>query len=75
MNWISINDELPHWDQKVMVAAKVKGLNYHSYGFCWLTKVINTKKGVKAEWTSSDNYGDIESITHWTPMPEPPKTK
>lgn len=65
--WISVEDELPEID-----------VEYPSYSISVI--VINhCGDWSKGYWSFNDelwiteNYGSIHEITHWMPIPEPPK--
>lgn len=77
MEWISIEDKLP--ENKQTVLALISYLHdgkpeqiYHvaeyTYYFhdnqIWQVQVGNSQY---------DLYGNIEGVTHWMPLPEPPK--
>ena len=62
MEWISVNDRLPGEHTLVIIATNVKGtsLCFHENGI----------------WRYAYNSGFIDqalTITHWMPLPEPPK--
>lgn len=56
--WISVNDRLPEADQYVLTIDKL--------GFYYIDCVLNT-----GEW--EENTSRINPVTHWIPLPEPPK--
>lgn len=77
MEWISVNDKLPDKEGKYLV--------YETWpygdGFIsiatWTPKYRGTERYYKnkAIWYNYDSeYGDFEvdGITHWMPLPEPP---
>lgn len=63
--WISVKDRLPPRYKKILV------VNGHGY--------VNISAFVKefdGEWTwlgLDGKYNHINDITHWMPLPEPPK--
>lgn len=57
VDWISVNDRLPDEGKYVLV--------WESQGFAYCDKLIY---GI---WNIGANNGAI--ITHWMPLPEPPK--
>ena len=61
--WISVNDRLPEpWEQVLI---------YSRHDFCESAFYI----GVPGKWRSTWNHEmlDADSVTHWMPIPQPPK--
>lgn len=55
--WISVEDRLPKIKQGVVVYLSYKGFNEHNVSI-----------------TTYDKYGfNLSNVTHWMPLPEPPK--
>lgn len=63
-NWISVDDILP--DPYVNVLLLDIYENKYNVGFC------KPCFSPKVYWASEDNIR-IKNITHWQPLPEPPK--
>ena len=59
--WIRVKDRLPENDNPV--------LTWESQGFAYVDNYRKEEKWRK--WQIGDCYGGI--ITHWMPLPEPPK--
>ena len=61
--WISVDDKLPKPRKRVLI--------YSRHGFCESAFYI----GVPGEWRVAWNHEmlDADSVTHWMPLPEPPK--
>lgn len=57
--WISVDDRLPKNDNRVLVYMHENQLSYAR---------MDTDRVVKGEWV---RWG--KSVTHWMPLPEPPK--
>ena len=57
-NWISVEDRLPDVDREVLI---------NSHGFCYVTYHCGEY------WETEDLECSEDSITHWQPLPEPPK--
>ena len=63
--WISVDDRMPENFQTVLVARDDGGI------FCWMYSADSTTEEV---WV--DDYANAFSVyrvTHWMPLPEPPK--
>jgi len=70
MEWISVKDRLPSVGEDILF--------YHKGGFCGVGQLMPGREGVY-EWLW---WGEIprcllksNCITHWMPLPEPPKLK
>jgi len=70
MNWIKVSDRLPQLGEEVNVYIP----SHHA--------VRSLSRGIRWEgdseyfWRNAyggDNYHAMEMITHWRPLPEPPK--
>ena len=61
--WVSVDDRLPKPSKRVLI--------YSRHGFCESAFYI----GVPGEWRVAWNHEmlDADSVTHWMPLPEPPK--
>ena len=69
MEWISVNDRLPKFGENVFVYGESK-LN-----ICKLISKIETIEGINTEWEESlfpKSIG-VLAVTHWMPLPKPPK--
>ncbi len=61
--WISVNERLPDIGKSIIFATKYGDTAEGKYiGDCW----------VQYRWTTKVKN---ESVTHWMPLPEPPKEK
>ena len=61
--WISVDDRLPEPREQVLI--------YSRYDFCESAFYI----GVPGKWRVTWNHEmlDADSVTHWLPLPQPPK--
>ena len=61
--WISVNDRLPEAWKQVLI--------YSRHDFCESAVYI----GIPGKWRVTWNHEMLEadSVTHWMPLPEPPK--
>ena len=62
--WISVKDRLPEADKYVLVitdSGSVKTARCNFY-----------KNGTEVCWATNDGLGE-RAITHWMPLPQPPK--
>lgn len=69
-NWVSIKDKLPERDKKVLVFITSNDLNKE-----WSDiriDAIHTRKG-KKYWSHFSGLITNVVITHWMPLPSPPK--
>lgn len=66
MKWISVKDKLPEEDQTVVFVEK--------NGSFPCLGIYNTYNGI-GEWyiPAYDDAASSEFVTHWMPLPEPPK--
>ena len=64
-NWISVEDELPNKPKYYLVFTRC--------GSIWNTSLLFWNMGdVTPKWEDRDrDYQD--NVTHWMPLPEPPK--
>lgn len=70
MKWISVKDELPDFNDRVLVYNEQKrmdGIN-HDYRVAEIRSI--SKDG--ALWYITNNFRTTQ-ITHWMPLPETPK--
>jgi len=66
MEWISVADRLPEYEQNVLAYCPSLTGNKINYGYLSCTN----SSGHKYElWGVQGYYG----VTHWMPLPEPPK--
>ena len=73
MKWISVEDRLPETDiengfdssEDVLIYGKSAFFGEYMVTVGW----INDKK----EWQFIYPENDMQNITHWQPLPEPPK--
>lgn len=64
MDWISVKDEMPTKGEKVILW----GLDrYFGWSRMWIDVYVGSEK-----WEIADSR-DI--VTHWMPLPKPPKEK
>ena len=61
--WISVKDRLPEPWKQVLI--------YSRYDFCEVALYI----GIPGKWRVTWNHEmlDADSVTHWMPLPQPPK--
>ena len=68
--WISVKDRLPKLDEEVLVSAKDLHIKTNYY------EVWSLFKCHSGELIWVDNSGDgynLTEVTHWMPLPQPPK--
>ena len=62
--WISVEDKLPDKSNRYLV--------YFGKGIGTTTKTAYWLR-TKQKWMGSEAHSTITDITHWMPLPEPPK--
>lgn len=76
MGWISISDEFPKNPRQVIVRfiKPVLGVPRDSYEMGFFEDPEKCKIGDSCGWLYwSDNKPITYPVTHWMPLPEPPK--
>lgn len=67
MEWISVKDRLPETTDTVLA---------YIVGYGATPEIVMVQKLWEHGYWRHRNYGTIdEFVTHWQPLPEPPKTK
>lgn len=72
MNWISVKDRLPQMSQDKLVKGykQIQVLAYCDKGMVCAWFQIDTEKFYDVSgWLGTEIY----NVTHWMPLPEPPK--
>lgn len=72
--WISGKDRLPDKDGCYIVTACDEGCSYGEG--IWYDTVVIEAEHYKGEWSWNENgteYDITDLVTHWQPMPQPPK--
>jgi hypothetical protein len=64
--WISVYERLPEVDKNVLVITV--------HGSFKVARCNIYKNGTEVIWATNDGLGE-RAITHWMPLPEPPKMK
>lgn len=62
--WISVDDRLPEFGVSVLARCFYNGK--------WITLVCHTSKENFGEWYTDEVCQGVK-VTHWVPLPEPPK--
>ena len=82
--WISVKDKLPEKDEQYLVYKVYKGPNFNEFGLQEVCGFATNLKDIDDEWFTKKRAGFYEydsevgfyepaGITHWMPLPEPPK--
>ena len=72
--WISVDDRLPEKDGCYIVTACDEGCSCGDG--IWYDTVVIEAEYYKGEWSWNENgteYDITDLVTHWQPMPNPPK--
>ena len=72
MKWINVNERLPI-DSGFVLARSVGGLSMESKFSTGTIVVYFSKLHSKADAFQSQHRASSVSVTHWMPLPEPPK--
>ena len=71
MEWISVEERLPEVDTGVLVAVRHMQTGQFYVRYDW--RIKTTERCWWWKKTSESNVADLLAVTHWMPMPEPPK--
>ena len=72
--WIQVTDRLPDKDGCYIVTACDEGCSCGDG--IWYDTVVIEAEHYKGEWSWNENgteYDITDLVTHWTPLPNPPK--
>ena len=72
--WISVDERLPEEDGCYIVTACDEGFSCGDG--IWYDTVVIEAEHYKGEWSWNENgteYDITDLVTHWMPMPNPPK--
>lgn len=61
--WISVEDRMPEVNESVIVCCKTP----------WGSDVFDGHRYRKAGFVRDDYFSETAGVTHWMPLPEPPK--
>ncbi len=78
MEWISVKDRLPNNNELVIAYGKKET---DSEKDVWLVtfykevieKCGDHKKNISDQYWEKTNGYDVDEVTHWMPLPQPPK--
>lgn len=75
--WVSVKDERPLVGQPILMLIPT-GVDYMCAGFVYERQLEDDEDECLYAEALADQYGDdigysIECMTHWMPLPEPPK--
>jgi hypothetical protein len=63
--WISVEDRLPEEDKDVLV--------FGYYHEAFQTLICHYRTDFKGQWFTSVAGQQVYEVTHWMPLPQPPK--
>lgn len=74
MEWISVKDELPRFDENVLVYHEWIGQSktYKEVEIAFVSSITTGADYKNVDWQTVSERRSIEP-THWMPLPEPPK--
>ena len=72
MEWINVKDRLPEFELPVFVC---DNKNADSRFICRLESITKSSNGQSHTWLEGNSGHDTwyYDVTHWMPLPEPPK--
>jgi hypothetical protein len=70
-NWISVKERLPEKDLSVLVYAPHNEFLERKFWVAELVENIDNNK--YWDYTDGEYMLSFEDVTHWQPLPEPPK--
>jgi len=77
MEWINVNDDLPPFEEKVLVVGGARGMNPQMGGnYIFITRRINIDTNtVPIDFSRQldENQFYANHVTHWIPLPKLPK--
>jgi hypothetical protein len=68
MKWISVKDRLPEYYTNVLVYCTSQFYSGYFKSTAW-----RANDGGKDIWTITASDNIIDNVTHWMPLPQPPK--
>ena len=73
MGWIDVNKALPEFDKKVLLSYKYSSDDtQRSFIIGILNAKMESSLGIDFDFHDDDS-DRIYGVTHWMPLPEPPK--
>lgn len=72
--WISVKDRLPDFEAEVLFFDNCKSIHkgwLSRKSNCWF--IDTSELSVDGDACITDDSIEIEYVTHWMPLPEPPK--
>lgn len=77
--WIPVTERLPEYDGDYLVAERSMGVRFYEvlsfakHGEDIELYQLAGKQNVWYEYVSEYGYVPVRTVTHWMPLPEPPK--
>ena len=77
MQWISVKDRMPEHNGKYLTFSNQGGMDATDFALnLYKVDQYDFEDKKRAGWYELDNeygYFEIHDVTHWMPLPEPPK--
>ena len=64
MEWISTKEQMPKFNKEVLL--------YDEFGQIGVGGLVKSDNGL-VEWLCDGEWRGVTEVTHWMPLPEPPK--
>ena len=73
MEWIECKNKLPEDEKSVIMFVHNDNYEYTNITIGYLTDSTYLDEEEEQQWCSFEDYFDMEDVSHWMPLPQPPK--
>lgn len=76
MEWISVEDRLPEYDSVVLVCFEnlFNEQTFTTAVYVNQKVCLHSERRVPMWWVHISSGHELKTVTHWQPLPEPPKS-
>ncbi len=73
--WISVKERLPELEQKVLATSEPydKEIYNDNTHVAFITSFLDIYTGLECNYFTYYDYMEWKEVTHWMPLPKPPK--